>query len=108
MSIQWDDVWRSALQAAEGAAKAKAPAAKAYIRKTAQAREQRLKLLLSALADGALDENTLQSELDEERSILRMEFLAIRVLTKKAAQDAVNAMFKVIENALLEGIDLVP
>ena len=73
----------------------------------AQAREERIKLTLLAWADGALDEATLQSELDEERDILRMEFLAIQVLTKKAAQDAANAMFKVIEDALLAGIGLV-
>jgi hypothetical protein len=107
MSVEWDEVWKAAVGAAVDAAEAKTPQAKAFLRKTAAAREHRMKLLMAAWADGALDEETLEIELNEERRILRMEFLAIRVLTKKAAQDAANAMLKVIGDALLQGIDLV-
>lgn len=107
MSIDWGQVWESAVGAAEGAVAAKAPAAKKFVRGIMQAREQRMKLLMLAWADGALDETTLEDELKEEKSILEMEFLAVQVMVKKAAQDAVNAAFKVIGDALRKGIGLV-
>jgi mannosyltransferase OCH1-like enzyme len=107
MSIAWDEVWDEALTAAVDAAKAKAPAARDYIRRIAEARARRVELLVIAWAAGDLEEETLQAELDEERDLLRAEFLAIQVLTKKAAQDAANALFDVIESALLAGIEVV-
>jgi hypothetical protein len=107
MSIDWKDVWAAAVTAAEDVVKAKAPAAKGFVRDVMQARERRLKLLMIAWADGALDEDTLEAELAEEQDILEMEFLAIQVMVKKAAQDAANAAFKVIGDALLKGIGLV-
>lgn len=107
MSIDWGQVWESAITAAEDAVKAKAPAAKKFVRGIMQAREQRLKLLMLAWADGALDEATLESELKEEQDIVEMEFLAVQVMVKKAAQDAANAAFKVIGDALRKGIGLV-
>src|SRR5512139_14336 len=107
MSIDWKDVWQSAVGAAEGVVKAKAPAASKYVRAIMDAREQRLKLLMLAWADGALDEATLEDELREEREILEMELLAVRVMVKKTAQDAANAAFEIIGNALLQGIAVV-
>lgn len=107
MSIGWKDVWSSAVQAAESAVRTKAPKTTKFVKGIAGAREQRLKLLLVAFADGALDEQTVEEELREERSILEMEFLAVQVMVKKAAQDAANALIGTIEKALLKGIDLV-
>ena len=107
MGIAWEDVWSQALTAATDAVKTKGPTAQAYIRKILTARERRLGLLIVAWAAGDLDEATLQGELDEERDLLQAEFLAIQVLTKKAAQDAVNAVFDVIEAALLQGVNVI-
>lgn len=50
-----------------------------------------------ALADGALDEQSIDSELKEEQAILEAEFLAIRGLTKKTAQDAAKAIIGTID-----------
>lgn len=107
MSVDWGEVWEAAVTAAEDVVKTRAPAAQKFVRGILQAREQRLQLLMLAWADGALDEQTLEAELQEEREILEMELLAVRVMVKKAAQDAVNTVFKVIEDALIDGIALV-
>lgn len=107
MSIGWKDVWSSAVQVAENAVRTKAPKATKFVKGIAAAREQRLKPLLGALADGALDERTIEEEFQEERSFLKMEFLAVQAMVKKAAQDAANALIGTIEKALLKGIDLV-
>ena len=106
MSIEWDEVWEAALAAAGDSVKAEAPAANKHVRRIMEVREERLKLLLAAWADGALDEATLEEELRQEREILEMEFLAIQGLAKKTAQDAVNAIFAVLEDALITGISL--
>ncbi len=107
MAIAWEDVWSQALTAASDAVRTKGPTAQAYVRKISAARERRMGLLMIAWAAGDLDEETLLGELDEERELIRAEFLAIQVLTKKAAQDAANAMFDVIELALVKGFAVV-
>lgn len=107
MSIEWSAVWESAVAGAEEIVRGKSPAARKYVRGIMDAREQRLRLIMLAWADGALDEATLESELAEEQDILEMEFLAVRVMLKKAAQDAANAVFKIIGEALLKGITVV-
>lgn len=104
MSIEWSAVWESAVAGAEEIVRARSPAARKYVRGIMQAREQRLRTIMLAWADGALDEATLESELKEEQAILGTEFLAVRGLVKKAAQDAALAVFRIIGEALLKGI----
>lgn len=106
MNVKWDDVWKQALAAAGAKVQANGNAVVGQVQQLAQARADRMAMILEAWADHALDQATLQDELDDEKNILAMEFLAIRVMEKKAAQDAVNAMFTVIDAALLKGIEL--
>jgi hypothetical protein len=108
MSVDWSEVWSSAVQAAEDVVNSKVPAAKKYVRGILEAREKRLKLLLLCWADGALDQASLEEELEQERDIVEVEFLAIKVMVKKAAQDAANAVFNVIENHCSKESDLRP
>jgi hypothetical protein len=101
MSVAWKSVWVDALSATELALKkAKAPAAMRVVRDIAQARERRLRSLLAAMADGALDRRTVDDGLKEEKAILRAEFLAVRRMPKRAAQDAASALIGSIKNAL--------
>jgi len=104
--IDWKDVWSDAVAAAEGAVRARTPAAAAFVKQIAEARKRRLVKLLAALADGALDQEAFDAELAEERLILESELLAAKIMAKKAAQEAANALFAVIEKALLVGIRL--
>lgn len=105
--IDWKTVWKDAVAAAEAVVSDRAPKAKGYVKDIVKAREKRIKLLLIALADGALDEATIEAELREEQAILESELLAVRVMVKKAAQDAANALIGTIQKALLDGIRLV-
>ncbi|MCR4300548.1 MAG: hypothetical protein NUV51_02980 [Sulfuricaulis sp.] len=105
--MDWKTVWSEAVGAAEKAVKAKAPGARKFVKSIAEARKKRLELLLLAMADGALDEQTIDEELKEEKAILESEFLAVQVMVKKAAQDAANALIGTIEKALFKGIDFV-
>jgi len=107
MSINWKSLWSEALRAADNIIKAKAPSARATLRSVARARERRLKLLLMALADGALDKQAIDDELADEEAILAAEFCAINLLAKRTAQDAANALISTIKGAMLKGVDLV-
>jgi hypothetical protein len=104
--MDWKDVWAQAVGAAEQAVGAHVPDAVRFVKGIAAARENRLLLLLEAMADGALDQQAIDEELKEERAILESEFLAVRVMAKKAAQDAANVLIGTIEKALVAGIKL--
>jgi hypothetical protein len=60
--------------------------------------------LLGAFADGKIDKATLASELEDEKRVLKTELLAAQAMGKKAAQDAANAFFDVIDAAVNAGI----
>jgi adenylosuccinate synthase len=104
--MEWKYVWAEAIGAAEQAVGDHAPDAVRYVKGIAAARENRLLLLLEAMADGALDQQAIDEELKEERDILESEFLAVRVMVKKAAQDAANVLIETIQKALIAGITL--
>jgi hypothetical protein len=106
MSIDWGVVWNGAVDVAERSVHARAPAASRHVRPIVEARRERLKRLMLAWADGALDEAVLERELKEERGIVESELRAVRAMAKSAAHDAAGAMFRVIDDALVDGIDL--
>jgi hypothetical protein len=100
----WKDVWRDAIDAAKGSVEKRVPEAAKYLRDVAEAHKKSLASLLAAFTDGKIDNATLKSELDDERTVFEGELLAVQAMTKKAAQDATNAFFDVIEKAVTAGI----
>ena len=100
----WKDVWREALDAAKDKVEKRAPEAQKFIRDVADAHKKSLASLLAAFTDGQIDEATLESELADEKLVFEGELLAVQAMTKKAAQDAANAFFDVIEKAVATGI----
>jgi hypothetical protein len=106
MGTDWGKVWQRALCAAEDAVAAAAPAARRRVRPILQAREPHLRSLLFAWADHALDEPTLEHELDEERDVYCAELQAVQGVDAPAAQAAASAALRAIRGALRTGIDL--
>jgi hypothetical protein len=100
----WKEVWKSALQAGTAKLDGVGPDATKYLKECAAAHKAALESLLAAFADGKIDKATLESELDVEKRVLKTELLAVQASAKKAAQDAANAFFDVIETALKAGI----
>jgi hypothetical protein len=98
------DVWKDALAAATGKLKSRGAEAERYLKDAAEAHKQSLESLLAAYTDGKIDRETMESELADEKRILRAELLAVQAITKKGAQDAANAFFDVIEGAVATGI----
>jgi hypothetical protein len=98
------NVFRDAIAAAQGKLEAQAPSAQQFLRDVADAHKKSLASLLSAFADGKIDQPTLESELADEKLVFQGELLAVQAIAKKAAQDAANAFFDVIDKALVAGI----
>ena len=95
----WKDVWKEAIDAAHGKLKSRAPEAQSQLGDIAESHKKSLRALLSAFADGKIDEQTLEGELEEEKIVFEEDLLAVQTMTKKPAHDAANAFFAVIEQA---------
>ena|SRR5437867_2728665 len=100
----WKDVWSDAVKAATGKLAPRGKEAERYMRDAAAAHKKSIESLLAAFTDGKIDQATVDSELADEKRILRAELLAVQAIGKKAAQDAANAFFDVLESALVSGI----
>src|SRR5688500_17980432 len=100
----WKEVFKDAVSAAGAKVGARDKEAQKYLRDIAQAQKSSLESLLAAFVDGKIDKETFESELADEKRVLRAELLAVRAISKKGAQDAANAFFDVIEGALAAGI----
>jgi hypothetical protein len=100
----WKDVFKDAVAAATGKLEARGAEASEYMKEVAAAHKKSLESLLAAFVDGQIDKETMESELADEKRIVQAELLAVRAIGKKAAQDAANAFFDVLENALAAGI----
>jgi hypothetical protein len=95
----WKDVWKEAIGAARGKLEARAPEAQSHLGDIADAHKKSLRALLSAFEDGKIDEQTLDSELVDERLVFERELLALQSVTKRAGREAANAFFDAIEEA---------
>lgn len=96
----WKRTYRDALAAATGKLGSQGKDAHAYMKVVAKAHERSLESLHAAFADGKIDEETFESELAEERRVLRGELLAAEDVSSKGAQDAAKAFFAVIQTGI--------
>lgn len=100
----WKDVFKDAIAAGTAKLEARGGEAASYLEEIAKAHKSSLESLLAAFLDGRIDKDTLDSELADEKRVLRTELLAVQAISKKGAQDAANAFFDVIEGALAAGM----
>jgi hypothetical protein len=100
----WKNVWKEAVAAATGKLEARGGEAQEYLKEVAEAHKQSLRSLMAAFADGQIDRDTFDSELADEKRLVRAELLAMQAIGKGAAQSAANAFFDVLESALAAGI----
>lgn len=100
----WKDVFKDAVAAGTAKLESRGEEATSYLKDVAKAHKASLESLLGAFVDGKIDRETMEAELRDERLVVESELLAVRAITKRAAQDAANAFFEVIEEALAAGI----
>ncbi|RYG87422.1 MAG: hypothetical protein EON59_07450 [Alphaproteobacteria bacterium] len=100
MSIDIGAILKSAVGAAAGAVKSTAPQVEDFLREIAAGHEAAIKTLAEALANGDIDKETFDDEMDDEAATLQAELKAVAVITKAIAQRAINAF----RDALISGI----
>jgi hypothetical protein len=100
MSIDINAILQSALGAATDAVKKNAPQVEDFLREIAKGHEAAIKSLARAFADGDIDKQTFEDEMDDEGKTLEAELQAIAVVTKAIAQRAINAF----RDALVDGV----
>lgn len=100
MSIDIGPIIETAVGAAANAVKQTAPQVEDFLREIARGHANAIASIAEALANGDIDAETFESELDDEAKTLEAELQAVAVLTKAIAQRAINAF----QNALFDGI----
>lgn len=100
MDIDIGAIFESAVGAATNAVKSTAPQVEDFLREIGRGHEDAIRALAEAFANGDIDEETFQSEMDDEAATLEAELQAAAVLTKAIAQRAINAF----QRTLLDGI----
>lgn len=101
---EWKEVFRDAIAAGTSKLESRGTEATSYLKEVAKAHRASLESLLAAFVDGKIDRETMEAEVADEKLVLESELLAARAISKRAAQDAANAFFDVIEGALAAGI----
>ena len=107
MSIDWGQVLSDAVAAAQGKIGAATPQIKAYLRKVREGHEQALIQLGEARLSGAIDQQTLESEMEDEAKVVEVELLALQVIAKATAQAAADAFIQVVERAIGTALGIV-
>lgn len=100
MKIDWDAIFGAAVDAGAKAAKDNVPQVKDALSKMQAHHEAAIKSIAKAFASGDIDEDTFRSCMDDEADTLKVELLAISVMSKAIAQRAVNAF----RDTLIEGV----
>ena len=100
MAIDINAILETAAGAAAKAVKPAAPQVEDFLRELTRGHEHAIHVLATALADGDIDTDTFQSEMDDAAKALQVELQAVAVLTKAIARRAINAF----RRALIDGI----
>ncbi|WP_028079606.1 hypothetical protein [Solimonas soli] len=104
MAIDWQDVWKSAVDAGLDVVKDGGKQAQRVLRDAAKAFEQQLAELTEALVTGQIDQQTYDFEMRSSKREFGTALDQAKILGKATAQKATNAVFKVLFDAIATGI----
>ena len=88
------------LDAAKDVVAGEWPKIKDCAKEALEEQEEALKEIAAARLRGDLNEEEMQSELEDEEKTFQAALLACKVKAKATAQEAANAAFKVLEQAI--------
>lgn len=71
-----------------------------YARQIVENEKQSLKNLGEARIRGDIDDDTFEHEMERQKKVVKAEFLAVQIMTKAAAQKAVNAAMETFKKAV--------
>ena len=100
MAFDIDGTFSDMLDAAGAVLGKEGPAVQACVKRAFAASREALKAIADARLAGQLDDDEMQSELDDEARTLKAALLACKVKAKAAAQKAINAAMDVLVKAI--------
>lgn len=106
MALDFDKIFKAALEAGLTAARPGGDAAVAWIRESAKANEATLRSIAEGVADRQISKETAAMLLRESGRALESEAAALSVVIKATAQSAVNAFLSSLFGALSSALKL--
>jgi len=100
MSFDMEQTAKDMLAAMQGTLSAEWPEIRDCTERAVREEQDVLKEIAKARIEGAIDEDEMQSQLDDEKETLKAVLLVCKVKAKRAAQDAANAAIEVLKNAI--------
>jgi hypothetical protein len=99
--------WKKAFRVGVAAAadRQRSPKAQAQLRRFAEAHEKSLTSLYAAYAEGLIDENTFNSELREEKTLLTSELRGAPSVPKASAAAAAGTIVRSLDDAMHDDED---
>jgi hypothetical protein len=83
------------------------PKIKKCIEKALQDEKDALNTIATSRLSGEIDDKGMESQLEDEKEVLKAALLACKVEAKVSAQNAVNAAIKVLTDAIKTGIKII-
>jgi hypothetical protein len=100
MAFDSSQTLKGMLAAAQGVVAGEWPKIKSCAEDALKEQEDALKDIAAARIKGDITEEEMQSQIDDERKTFEAALLACEVKVKATAQQAANAAFKVLEQAI--------
>ncbi|MFM0392909.1 hypothetical protein [Paraburkholderia phytofirmans] len=104
--IKWDDLLKSAVNAALQAAGTKAGIAAKYIAAVEEEHGDRLKLLADLYEKGNLNQTRLKEKLDQEADTYRLQLESIKFQNEAIVQAVLNSFMKNFYEGVLGAVKL--
>ena len=102
-----EQVLKDMLDALTNSAKDDAGDIKNFAKEILKNEKYALKTLAEAKIKGDINEEVFKRELEREKKVLEVGLLTIEIMTKKLAQDAINAAMEVFSKAVKTALDTV-
>jgi hypothetical protein len=100
MAVDWNLIFKNAVDAAVATSKKDEPAIRAYLKDIQGQHEEALKSIALAFATGDIDKATFDSSLEDEAETLKNEMLVVTVVAKATAQRVANSFVSALETGL--------
>lgn len=100
MSFDMEQAAKDMLAAIEGELSTEWPKIRDCTEKAVREEQDILKAIAKARIEGAIDDDEMQSQLDDEKETLEAVLLVCKIKARRAAQDAANAAIEVLKKAI--------
>lgn len=100
MAFDIQDVWKKMLSAVSSVLSSELPKVQDCVKAALEEERDALQAIAMARLNGEINDAEMQSQLEDEKDVLKVSLLACQVQGKMAAQEAINAAAHVLSDAV--------